>query len=115
MAICKVCGKEFDPPRKNSVTCSHACQQIWRYERIKARNRARYWGLQGGEYDSKAKKETLCWKCAKATKDVCAWMRDGKPVEGWDATKMEVASRSGGRDYTVRSYCVKKCPEFERG
>lgn len=53
---------------------------------------------------------TLCWDCAHATDDQCAWVRDGEAVEGWTATPTKL---KWGGDYS-KSYIVRTCPMFKR-
>ena len=53
---------------------------------------------------------TLCWDCAHATDDKCAWVRDGEAVEGWTATPTRL---KWGGDYS-KSYIVRACPMFKR-
>ena len=53
---------------------------------------------------------TLCWDCAHATDDQCAWVRDGEAVEGWTATPTRL---KWGGDYS-KSYIVRTCPMFKR-
>lgn len=55
------------------------------------------------------RKETLCWECQNYSK--CSWY-NGKPVEGWEATPTKMRYVMRGKLYTVRSYCVHKCPLF---
>ena len=51
---------------------------------------------------------TLCWGCKNACGG-CAWSRDFKPVEGWEADKTTVKCDNG---IVYRSYHVKSCPEY---
>lgn len=53
---------------------------------------------------------TLCWDCAHATDDQCAWVKDGEAVEGWTATPTRL---KWGGDYS-KSYIVRACPMFKR-
>lgn len=53
---------------------------------------------------------TLCWDCAHATDDACAWVRDGEAVEGWTAIPTNL---KWGGDYS-KSYIVRTCPMFKR-
>lgn len=59
--------------------------------------------------------ETICWLCKHSVPNTedrgCSWSMFGEPVEGWDATPTEII----GSVYNERSYCVHKCPCFERG
>lgn len=59
--------------------------------------------------------ETICWLCKHSVPDEidrgCSWSMFFEPVEGWDATETEVI----GSVYKENSYCVHKCPKFERG
>lgn len=56
------------------------------------------------------RKETLCWDC-KNSGGGCSWSKSFEPVEGWDAEKSIIHSRSY-RPY--ESYYVKSCPKFEK-
>ena len=64
---------------------------------------------------------SLCLECDKALYAGCAWIRFGKPVEGWDAIATKIPAQIWGRGekakkkerYMLDSYCVRKCPEFE--
>lgn len=54
--------------------------------------------------------KTLCWDCANSTKpDVCPWVRDFNPVEGWEAKPR----RTGGW-MPFDTYIVFDCPLFRR-
>lgn len=55
-----------------------------------------------------ANKFTLCWDCKKATGD-CRWSSSLRPVDGWDAIKLNLTS---SKPYST--YFVKSCPQFER-
>jgi hypothetical protein len=68
-----------------------------------------------------AKCQTLCWDCKHATDiDVCPWVRDGTPVEGWWAKRKDIRYRleaCGTHDLQTRmqeTYCVMMCPLFQR-
>lgn len=53
---------------------------------------------------------TLCLDCGNSTNpDACPWVRDGTPVQDWEATPTVV-----GRGYTYESYHVTECPSFWR-
>lgn len=53
---------------------------------------------------------TLCFDCGNATNpDVCPWVRDGTPVQGWTAKPTVI-----GRSYKFDSYRVEGCPLFWR-
>ena len=53
---------------------------------------------------------SLCWDCENCTKpNVCSWVRDFTPVDGWRAKK----TRLGGA-YPMDSYLVIECPLFNR-
>ena len=53
---------------------------------------------------------TLCWDCANATNGGCSWSANLKPVEEWEAKKINKSIQYG--DGT--SYLVYACPLFER-
>ena len=59
-------------------------------------------------------RKTLCWKCVHAVphgERGCSWSVYKIPVDGWDA--MEDVLRVSPK-YSVISYNVKSCPQFER-
>lgn len=60
--------------------------------------------------------ETICWLCNHSIPDTndrgCPWSILGEPVEGWDATPTYIYQNG---ESLARSYCVHKCPRFERG
>ena len=66
---------------------------------------------------------TICWACANAVPDAdgergCSWSREGKPVEGWAAARLDILvqpTRPGGERKPVESYQVITCPEFVPG
>lgn len=53
---------------------------------------------------------TLCWECSKGVRE-CQWMSDLKPIPGWIAEKTVIIN---GKRRGFQSYCVTKCPLFER-
>lgn len=56
------------------------------------------------------KKETLCWKCAKACGG-CSWSSKAhKPVDGWTAERRDVPVQN--KPEPLESYIVESCPEF---
>ena len=55
--------------------------------------------------------DTLCWRCAKASTNGCAWSASFKPVNGWTAEPTRLSCQT----YYIGSYRVIACPEFERG
>ena len=55
--------------------------------------------------------DTLCWRCAKAATNGCAWSASFKPVYGWTAEETDLKRIGIGG----KSYLVIDCPEFERG
>lgn len=63
-----------------------------------------------GDWKRTQKPFTLCWDCAHATDDSCAWVRDGEPVEGWTARETKLL---WARAYSS-SYHVAACPQFKR-
>ena len=55
---------------------------------------------------------SLCWDCANATRpDVCPWVEDFTPVDGWDA-EPTICHEHAEQPY--ESYRVRNCPLFER-
>lgn len=63
--------------------------------------------------------ETLCWRCANAVPDRegergCSWSREGKPVEGWKATRRDIRVGATANGKKSESYRVEKCPQFKR-
>jgi len=63
-----------------------------------------------GDWKRTQKPFTLCWDCAHATDDSCAWVRDGEPVDGWTARETKLL---WARAYSS-SYHVNACPKFKR-
>ena len=64
---------------------------------------------------------SLCWCCKNAVPEKddkgnytagCEWSLYKKPVEGWEVNKVADVYESGRR---YRTYCVSRCPKFERG
>ena len=55
--------------------------------------------------------DTLCWRCAKAATNGCAWSASFKPVNGWTAEPTKLSCQT----HYIGSYRVRACPEFERG
>lgn len=55
-------------------------------------------------------KDQPCWTCSKAC-GKCDWSRDFNAIKGWDAIPVLVKDREGD----IRSYKIKKCPEYIRG
>lgn len=72
------------------------------------------------KYDS-VNRSTLCWSCQQADKGMvseCAWVREFKPVDGWDAEpttrKMYGFTRHGKSVYKIEdSFCVFACPLYK--
>lgn len=63
--------------------------------------------------------KTLCWRCANAVPDRegergCSWSREGKPVEGWKATRRDIRVCATANGKKSESYRVEKCPQFKR-
>lgn len=58
-----------------------------------------------------AKRQTLCWGCAKATGG-CSWSDhcEHSPVPGWEAEPTKLRINNG--EFSD-SYIVKSCPQFE--
>lgn len=64
------------------------------------------------------KNQTLCWSCTNAHGMGCSWFRRGnKPVPGWIAEETLIMPTRGpdGKQRRVKSFCVKSCPEYEKG
>lgn len=64
---------------------------------------------------------TLCWCCKNAVpaKDGtgkytagCEWSMFRRPVKGWEVSKAALVRECG---HTYMTYCVSRCPKFERG
>ena len=81
---CKVCGVSFIGA-KGRLYCSNRCSQI------------------GMQHTFKYSKQ-LCWTCQRAT-GFCSWSAFLKPVEGWDAEKVQYNED----DFT---YKIKSCPLY---
>ena len=69
----------------------------------------RYEVVFGSEQNAKGC-NTLCWECSKGVRE-CQWMSDLKPIPGWIAEKTVIIN---GKRRGFQSYCVIKCPLFER-
>ena len=55
--------------------------------------------------------KTLCWLCANATDgNLCPWVKDFTPVEGWEAEPRKIFSNN----VTIQSYNITKCPLFRK-
>lgn len=63
--------------------------------------------LDGYLVPKKRKARTICDVCQRNIYE-CAWMREGKPVEGWTAKRTYIKSNTGH----TRSYCVTACPLY---
>lgn len=106
---CVHCGRDFTPIHPDQITCSAECRTAYKTARRHAlRNELPV-------PPSAKKPTTLCAKCAKVTKDVCAWCRDSKPVEGWEAIRTQHRSKHGKCKQVYEGYCVVSCPEYIRG
>lgn len=62
-------------------------------------------------------KKTICWDCANAVPNLdgtrgCRWSREGKPVDGWDAERVDLKVF---HNRFIESYYVRECPEFIEG
>ena len=55
--------------------------------------------------------QQLCWEC-KNYAGGCEWADRFEPVPGWDA-RQTILDQGGER--MIRSYCIYKCPKFEKG
>lgn len=62
---------------------------------------------------SHQKKNTLCWSC-KNCEGGCSWLREFKPVEGWEALHDVKKNDAAGRG-DLESYLVLLCPEYVKG
>ena len=89
--MCETCGKVFFCRSENRMYCSKEC-------RDKAIKRKRE------EYGQ------LCWRCKKACGG-CSWSGNKTPIKNWDAEPHIVKDEEGD----IRSYKIKKCPEFIKG
>lgn len=58
-----------------------------------------------GRFDNN-KPVTICWKCSRTD---CSWMKELKPVPGWNA--IEASMRYNKK--TLRTANVISCPLFE--
>nr|DAZ12623.1 MAG TPA: outer capsid protein sigma-1 attachment protein [Caudoviricetes sp.] len=64
---------------------------------------------------TKVHQSQLCWTCSKATNPPgsdCSWSAKLIPVDGW---KAELIRRELKNGYTYESYCITKCPLYEKG
>lgn len=57
------------------------------------------------------KNEQLCWTCQNARADLCCWMRDMTPVQGWDAYWLDEITLPSGH-VRQATYSIKKCPNY---
>lgn len=64
---------------------------------------------------------TLCWCCKNAVPEKdengrytagCDWSIHKKPVEGWEVS---ATGRIYEHGHSYTTYCVSRCPKFERG
>lgn len=70
----------------------------------------RTWCRRISKREKCTKKETLCWKCAKACGG-CSWSsRAHKPVTGWTAERRDLYIQNSS--VPVESYVVYDCPEY---
>ena len=60
------------------------------------------------------RRNTLCWKCAKAV-GYCTWSHHLEPVVGWEAIEYPAADYEQGRFAKMPNYKVLSCPEFIEG
>lgn len=61
------------------------------------------------------KKEQLCWYCKRAVNCEplnCPWAALGKPIEGWEATKIVRRDRLANDIKMITTYQITSCPLF---
>ena len=104
---CITCGRPAK--QREDGTYYSVCEMC--YARAKYANERKAKG-----HKDFGKKQTLRWDCRHALPDAskgtgCSWSRTLTPVEGWKAvpTKQVVNECK-----EVTSYCVEKCPLFEK-
>jgi hypothetical protein len=88
---CENCGEIFITKSERKKYCSKECRR----EATKKLREAN---------------EQPCWRCERACGG-CTWSKNGKPVDGWEATPTII------RDYIgdFPSYKITYCPEFIKG
>ena len=89
--FCNVCGKVFFTRSMSKAECSDDCKR----KAIELRRE------ESGQ---------LCWRCKNACGG-CSWSRNKTPIKNWDAEPHIVKDKEGD----IRSYKIRKCPEFIRG
>lgn len=86
--ICEFCGERFYSRSVHKKYCSEFCRRSAAIAR-------------------QMEKEQLCWRCKNAC-GKCSWSRELQPINGWDAEPVMVEDGEGN----IRSYKIKKCPEY---
>ena len=72
----------------------------------------RKYNPEGNANGGRKEIDTICWDCANATNgNLCPWVKDYTPVEGWDA----IPKRIKFNDIITDSYIVMACPNFKEG
>lgn len=72
----------------------------------------RKYNPEGNANGGRKEIDTICWDCANATNgNLCPWVKDYTPVEGWDA----IPKRIKFNDAITDSYIVIACPNFKEG
>lgn len=89
--VCKHCEKKFLTRSKTKQFCCQKCKEAYLMKRREERGQ-------------------LCWRCEKACGG-CSWSDELNPVKGWTAKPVVVKDSEGA----IRSYNIKKCPEFVYG
>lgn len=65
--------------------------------------------------------QTLCWCCKNAVPEKdskgiyicgCEWSIKSEPVPGWEVSSAGLVFEQG---HSYMTYCVSRCPKFERG
>lgn len=90
----------------------YSAMTVYRYVKRIYGTTAEYPGFEK-HYDATHKRETLCWKCQKAVLG-CSWARNYKPIPGWEAEKTKIRNNPYVPEIWIESYCVIKCPEYEK-
>ena len=88
--ICVVCGNKF-ATKTSRQTCSRECASLLK--------------------NDGSSKDTICWRCRKATTSECSWADKFIPVEGWKAIPTKINTVDGRQE---DSFNVRKCPLYEK-
>lgn len=89
--------------------CDCGDRRVYRANSLRREDRKHCCPSCGGYGHVVDHRNSLCWRCAKATnRHLCKWA-DGQPRDDWDAERNDIKYA----ETTIESYCVKSCPGFE--